>query len=515
MLALLAVVPLGLGGFLRDVAPASSASQCTDPDYPVDCTWKPDPACCTKECADDCGCWGPCDDDCGLTCYTCTCVRAPAPSPTPGPCDILAAAGTPCVAAHSTVRALYDAYTGPLYDVLRASDGKTTSILASNGFADAAAQDAFCGDNSAETWGTDPLSCFTEEPEAAQLPNKCSLDFDVKTDSNTAGECASKCLADPKCLSFVKGTANYYDPHACLLSYTCAAPTSFLAGFDGFFRNTTGTCAPPSGGCTISRIYDQSGHQNHLLPAPGGSAHGAADNAANATALGLAIGGHKAYGALFEHGTGPGRAHSGTGYRCDNTTAVPTGDAPQTIYMVTSGRRYNAGCCFDVSAGSAFIPFGIVLPAARFLTLPRPPPNTLSPTPDTRAFAYDSRATTHLQYGNAETNNRAGERGAMEALYFGNISAPGWSRGMGSGPWVMADMENGVWAGNQTPVSATNTPVAFDYVTAVLKGGPGRFGLRAANANEGKLKTMYEGGRPAGYEVCEVQCPSKELNRQT
>ena len=32
-----------------------------------------------------------------------------------GPCDILAAAGTPCVAAHSVVRALYAGYTGPLY----------------------------------------------------------------------------------------------------------------------------------------------------------------------------------------------------------------------------------------------------------------------------------------------------------------------------------------------------------------------------------------------------------------
>lgn len=31
-----------------------------------------------------------------------------------GPCDILRAAGTPCVAAHSTTRAMYQAYTGPL-----------------------------------------------------------------------------------------------------------------------------------------------------------------------------------------------------------------------------------------------------------------------------------------------------------------------------------------------------------------------------------------------------------------
>lgn len=34
-----------------------------------------------------------------------------------GPCDIFGAAGTPCVAAHSTVRALYGAYAGALYEV--------------------------------------------------------------------------------------------------------------------------------------------------------------------------------------------------------------------------------------------------------------------------------------------------------------------------------------------------------------------------------------------------------------
>ncbi len=39
-----------------------------------------------------------------------------APTPT-GPCDIYGAAGTPCVAAHSVIRALYGAYTGPLYQV--------------------------------------------------------------------------------------------------------------------------------------------------------------------------------------------------------------------------------------------------------------------------------------------------------------------------------------------------------------------------------------------------------------
>src|SRR4051794_29178373 len=44
------------------------------------------------------------------------------------PCDIYAAGGTPCVAAHSTTRALYGTYGGPLYQVRRASDNTTRDI---------------------------------------------------------------------------------------------------------------------------------------------------------------------------------------------------------------------------------------------------------------------------------------------------------------------------------------------------------------------------------------------------
>jgi hypothetical protein len=45
-----------------------------------------------------------------------------------GPCDIYAAGGSPCVAAHSSTRALYAAYNGPLYQVMRQSDGKKLDI---------------------------------------------------------------------------------------------------------------------------------------------------------------------------------------------------------------------------------------------------------------------------------------------------------------------------------------------------------------------------------------------------
>lgn len=61
------------------------------------------------------------------------------------PCDMYAAAGTPCVAGHSTVRSLYAKYTGALYQVKRASDNATENIgLLPDGFANAATQDAFC-----------------------------------------------------------------------------------------------------------------------------------------------------------------------------------------------------------------------------------------------------------------------------------------------------------------------------------------------------------------------------------
>jgi len=68
-----------------------------------------------------------------------------------GPCDIYAADDCPCAAAHSTTRALYGSYNGPLYQVLRQSDGTTLDIGVvqpnegdPGGYADAAAQDAFC-----------------------------------------------------------------------------------------------------------------------------------------------------------------------------------------------------------------------------------------------------------------------------------------------------------------------------------------------------------------------------------
>jgi hypothetical protein len=87
--------------------------------------------------------------------FTAPVQAAPAaPLRPPGPCDLYANAGTPCVAAHSTTRALYASYNGPLYQVQRLSDGqvKDIGVVAptavpfrdAGGYAQAAVQDAFC-----------------------------------------------------------------------------------------------------------------------------------------------------------------------------------------------------------------------------------------------------------------------------------------------------------------------------------------------------------------------------------
>ena len=115
-----------------------------------------------------------------------------------GPCDIFGAAGTPCVAAHSTTRALYAAYAGPLYQVTRASDSANFSVplLAPGGFADKAAHDAFCP----------ALDCvisiiFDQSPQKNdlkqrhQLVNASEYPITVRGGVSVYGMCASSARA--------------------------------------------------------------------------------------------------------------------------------------------------------------------------------------------------------------------------------------------------------------------------------------------------------------------------------
>jgi len=261
-----------------------------------------------------------------------------------GPCDIYQTGNTPCVAAHSTARALYGAYNGNLYQVRRASDKTTKDIgvAAPGGVANSAVQDTFCA-----------------------------------------------------------GTT-----------------------------------------CTISVVYDQSPNKNDLTKAPPGGWLTNGGLEADAAKAKITLNGHTVYGIYttsnFDDAVGA------VGYRNNKTKSVPTGDQPEAMYMVASGKHYNQWCCFD--------------------------------------------------YGNAETNNKDNGPGTMEAVYFG--SSTQWGRGSGTGPWVMADLEDGVFGGKNFSADPNNTAIVADYVTVMLKGSSGGFALKGGSAQTGTLKTMYDGARP-------------------
>ena len=69
---------------------------------------------------------------------------------------------------------------------------------------------------------------------------------------------------------------------------------------------------------------------------------------------------------------------------------------------------------------------------------------------------------------------------------------------------VMADLENGLWAGNER-YSPSNMPITTDYVTAMVKGRSDGFALKAGDATQAQLATMFDGPRPAGYQPMRKQ----------
>src|SRR5580698_6280418 len=70
----------------------------------------------------------------------------PARAATAEPCDIYASGGTPCEAAYSTTRALFEAYDGPLYQVQRASDSTylNVGLESAGGVVNVAPENSFC-----------------------------------------------------------------------------------------------------------------------------------------------------------------------------------------------------------------------------------------------------------------------------------------------------------------------------------------------------------------------------------
>ncbi|MFJ8688567.1 arabinofuranosidase catalytic domain-containing protein [Micromonospora wenchangensis] len=279
-------------------------------------------------------------------------TTAPPTTPPPAgalPCDIYAAGGTPCVAAHSTTRALYAAYAGNLYQVGRSSDNTTRNIglTGTGGTANAATQDSFCA-----------------------------------------------------------GTT-----------------------------------------CVVTVVFDQSGRGNDLWYQGSSVVPGSPQSRpAVATSESLTVGGAKAYSLYIN----PGNSY----WRDGHLTGVPTGAAPEGMYMVTSGTHVNNGCCFD--------------------------------------------------YGNSETTRKADAAGAMDAI---NFSTQCWFGGCsGSGPWVQADLEWGLFPGGSSSWNPNQRAFPHKFVTATLKNnGTSRFAIKGSNAQSGSLYTLYDGSLPPGYSPMKKQ----------
>lgn len=65
----------------------------------------------------------------------------------------------------------------------------------------------------------------------------------------------------------------------------------------------------------------------------------------------------------------------------------------------------------------------------------------------------------------------------------------------------MADLENGLFSGVNVKNNAGDPTITSRFVTAVIKGGPGKWAIRGANSASGSLSTYYSGATPnaAGY----------------
>jgi hypothetical protein len=119
--------------------------------------------------------------------------------------------------------------------------------------------------------------------------------------------------------------------------------------------------------------------------------------------------------------------------------------------------------------------------------------------------AYMVASGTHVgsdccfDYGNAERTPSDTGNGHMDAVSIATTCY--FSPCSGSGPWVEADMENGMFQGDNgsnTANKGNNTP----YVTAMLKNnGQTTYAIKGGNSQSGVLSTWWNGGLPTrgGY----------------
>jgi hypothetical protein len=173
---------------------------------------------------------------------------------------------------------------------------------------------------------------------------------------------------------------------------------------------------------------------------------GGVANPAVATAESLYLGGKKVYALYIKQGMSYWRDGSKSG--------MPLGAAPEAMYFVVNGKHYVNTCCFD--------------------------------------------------YGNSETNRKPDGAGAMDALNFSTIKQ--WGTGAPPGPWIMADLEFGIFSHGGGGVGMNDPTQTSTYVTGVLKNnGTTQFELKGGDAASGGLGSYYKGALPPGYNPMKKQ----------
>jgi hypothetical protein len=349
-----------------------------------------------------------------------------------GPCDIYQAANTPCAAAHSTVRALYGAYSGPLYQVQRASDKTTKDILVgSGGFVDIAVQDSFCSG----TTCTIPI-IYDQSPNGNHL-RVTWWAYWLQSGGTAADASAGKTTVGGHTVHGIYVTG--FGPN---VAYRTGTPLS-------------GTAAITNGSTTVTFSSPQTLPANSPLFFAVNTKDCPADSWPNNCNFRpyLTAADINASTTVTLKTAYNGTASSATAVWNHGTKGLATGDDPESMYMVLDGKRSSSYCCFD--------------------------------------------------YGNAELSGWDEGNATMECIYFGSSTQFG-SHGSGSGPWILADIENGMFAGDSasesTPVASNTSITGWSYVTTLLKGPSGNaMVLKAGNAQSGTLETKWNGKRPPGY----------------
>jgi hypothetical protein len=242
-------------------------------------------------------------------------------------------------------------------------------------------------------------------------------------------------------------------------------------------------CAGTS--CVVQKIYDQTSEHNDLVPQGPTTALYSnttyAHDPVSASALPIFAGGHPVYGLKFQSGSPTGLpcptaatciGNRGEAYNNGHTRArgLAVGSEPESVYAVFGGTYSGSDCCFD--------------------------------------------------FGNSEIRGTDDGNGTMDAL---NFSRDCWDAcGPGRGPWVQADLENGMFmTGTPTPnpefpsaliggsfesgdgfccaATPSNLAMPLPFVTAILNNpGSKTFALKGGNATAGGLTTFYDGPTPPG-----------------